>query len=94
MLLLTHFVTHSFISLPMAKMRAKNKTMNPEAPVMTEAAKIKVGIPVKPHPKKQTQANQIHELEAHLATFERLDEATTIILKEPLVSRTFSHTMH
>ena len=93
-LLLTHFVTRSFISLPMAKTHAKNKTTNPGAPVMTEAAKIKAGIPVKPCPKKQTQANQIRELEARLAAFKRPDEVTTIVSKEPLVSRTSSHTIH
>lgn len=70
----------------MAGTRAKNKNAHPAAPVMTEAAKIKAGIPsTKSRAKKPTKDQQIRELEARLAALERPDEAATVS-KEPLVS--------
>ena len=65
--------------------RAKNKTAHPAAPVMTNAAKIKAGIPTKRRTKKPSQKEQIRELEARLEAFEHPDE-TPPISKEPLVS--------
>ena len=66
--------------------RAKNKDSHPAAPVMTEAAKIKVGIPsTKRRTKKPTKDEQIRQLEARLAAFEHPDE-TTPVSNEPLVS--------
>ena len=86
-LLLTHFVTHLFLSLFMVGTRPKNKTARPAAPVMSEAAKIKAGIPTKRRSKRQTKDDHIRELEARLAAFERPDEAAAAVSKEPLVSR-------
>jgi hypothetical protein len=68
----------------MVNTRSKNKDEHPAAPVMTERAKVKAGIQP-PRPKKtQKKDDQIRELKARLAAFERPDEAT-IISKEPLV---------
>ena len=70
--------------------RPKNKNAHPAAPVMTEAAKTRAGIPsAKRRTKKPTKDEQIRELEARLAAFEHPDE-TTAISKEPLVSRLLS----
>ena len=66
--------------------RPKNKNAHPAAPVMTEAAKVKAGIPsAKRCTKGLTKDEKIRELEARLATFEHPDEAVAIS-KEPLVS--------
>jgi hypothetical protein len=66
--------------------RPKNKTARPAAPVMTEAAKSKAGIPSsKRRPKGPTKDEKIRILEARLAAFENPDEATAVS-KEPLVS--------
>ncbi|KAF9786347.1 hypothetical protein BJ322DRAFT_1108197 [Thelephora terrestris] len=53
---------------------------------MTERAKVKAGIQP-PRPKKtQKKDDQIRELKARLAAFERPDEAT-VVSKEPLFMR-------
>jgi hypothetical protein len=71
----------------MAGTRPKNKTAHPAAPVMTNTAKIKAGIPTaKRQTKKISKADQIRELEARLATFEHPDDGN-FISKEPLVSQ-------
>lgn len=52
---------------------------------MTEAAKIKAGIPTtKRRGKKPTKDEQIRELQARLTALENPDEAATVS-KEPLV---------
>ena len=67
--------------------RIKNKTTHPAAPVMTEAAKIKAGIPsAKRRTKKPTKDEQIQELKARLAAVEFPDDKTVAVLKNPLVS--------
>jgi adenosylmethionine-8-amino-7-oxononanoate aminotransferase len=54
---------------------------------MSEAAKIKAGIPsTKRRSKKQTKDEQIRELQARLATLEHPDEMAAVS-REPLVSR-------
>jgi len=59
---------------------------------MTEAVKIKAGIPsTRRCTKKPTKDEQIRELQARLAALEDPDEATAIS-KEPLVSLLFSRT--
>jgi len=66
--------------------RQKNKNVHPATPVMTEAAKLKAGIPsVRRRTKKPTKDEQIRELQARLAALEDPDESATIS-KEPLVS--------
>ncbi|KAF9780981.1 hypothetical protein BJ322DRAFT_1112370 [Thelephora terrestris] len=71
----------------MAGTRAKNKTARPAAPVMTNATKIKAGIPTaKRQTKKISKADQIRELKAHLATFEHPDDSDSVS-KEPLFLR-------
>lgn len=76
----------------MVNTHLKNKVAHPAAPMMTDAAKIKAGIPpTKRRSKKQTKDDQIRELKAHLATLEHPDEATAVS-KEPLVGQVFSHT--
>lgn len=65
--------------------RTKNKNAHPAAPVMTEAAKIKAGIPGKRRTRKPTKDEQIRELQARLAAVQRPDEAA-VVSKEPLVS--------
>lgn len=68
--------------------RPKNKNAHPAAPVMTEAAKVKAGIPSSRRcTKKQTKDERIRELEARLDVWESppADE-TTAVSKEPLVS--------
>ena len=65
--------------------RQRNKEVHPAAPVMTEAAKIKAGIPTtKRRGKKPTKDEQIRELQARLTALENPDEAATVS-KEPLV---------
>jgi len=69
--------------------RQKNKSAHPAAPMMTEAAKIKAGIPsTRRRTKKPTKDEQIRELHARLAALEHPDEATAVS-KEPLVSPFF-----
>ena len=81
-LLLVSFSTPS----AMVGTRTKNKDSHPAAPVMTEAAKIKAGIPsTKRRTKKPTKDKQIPQLEARLTAFEHPDE-TTPVSNEPLVS--------
>ncbi|KAF9779735.1 hypothetical protein BJ322DRAFT_1113033 [Thelephora terrestris] len=53
---------------------------------MTEAAKIKAGIPTKKRTKAPTKNDQIRELQARLAAFEHPDE-TAALSKEPLFMR-------
>ena len=66
--------------------RTKNKSTHPAAPVMTDAARIKAGIPpAKRRTKKMTKDEQIRELQARLAATEYPDEAT-VVSKDPLVS--------
>lgn len=70
----------------MAGTRSKNKNTHPAAPVMTDAAKIKAGIPpANRRVRKQTKNDQIRELQARLAAVEHPDEVTAVS-KEPLVS--------
>jgi hypothetical protein len=70
----------------MAGTRVKNKTTHPAGVVMTEAAKLKAGIPSAKHrPKKQTKDDRIRKLQARLAAIEHPDEASAAS-KEPLVS--------
>ena len=78
--------------------RKKNKATHPAAPVMTEAAKIKAGIPSTKHrTKKRTKDKQIQELKARLATAEQPDKMVAVS-KDPLVSWqpffTQSHTFY
>ena len=66
--------------------RPKNKNAHPAAPVMTEAAKTKAGIPsTRRCTKKPTKDDKIRELQARIAALEHPDEAASIS-KEPLVS--------
>ena len=65
--------------------RTKNKNAHPAVPVMTEAAKIKAGIPGKRCTRKPTKDEQIHELQARLAAVQCPDEAA-VVSKEPLVT--------
>jgi hypothetical protein len=65
--------------------RAKNKGAHPAAPVMTDAAKIRAGIPTKRQSKKLSKGDQIRELQARLDAFERPNDTATVS-KEPLVS--------
>ena len=65
--------------------RPKNKTTHPAAPVMSESAKIKAGIPTTKRRKKLPMGDRIRELEARLAVYEHPDD-TTPVSKEPLVS--------
>ena len=67
----------------MVATRTKNKSMHPAAPVMTEAAKQKAGIPVKKRAKRVTKDETIRELKAKLASLENL--GTEPFSKEPLV---------
>jgi hypothetical protein len=54
---------------------------------MTEAAKLKAGIPSKKRQAKAlSKADQIRLLEARLAAFEHPDDDAAAVLKEPLVS--------
>jgi hypothetical protein len=72
----------------MVSTRIKNKDARLGAPVMTEAAKIKAGIPsTKRQSKKPSKAEQIRILEARIAAFENPDDDDTMpISQEPLVS--------
>ena len=59
---------------------------------MTEAAKIKVGIPfAKRRTKKPTKDEQIRRLEARLAALEHPDEATPVSNKPLVSSPSLSH---
>ncbi|KAF9783793.1 hypothetical protein BJ322DRAFT_1109639 [Thelephora terrestris] len=73
----------------MVSTRIKNKDARPGAPVMTEAAKIKAGIPsAKRQSKKPSKAEQIRILEARIAAFENPDDDDTMpISQEPLFTR-------
>lgn len=66
----------------------KNKNAHPAAPVITEAAKVKAGIPSTQRcTKRQTKDERIRELQAHLDALENpLVDETTVVSKEPLVS--------
>ena len=66
--------------------RLKNKTVHPAAPVMSNAAKIRAGVPAKRQNKKVTKDKKICLLEARLTAFENPDD-TVDISKDPLVSR-------
>lgn len=65
--------------------RLKNKTTHPAAPVMSQAAKIRAGVPTKRQNKKVTKDEKIRLLEARLAALEHPDDTATIS-KDPLVS--------
>lgn len=67
----------------MVATRSRNKATHPAAPVMTEAAKKKAGIKVKPRKKKTTKKATIKELQARLAALEDPDGEP--FSKEPLV---------
>lgn len=66
-----------------ASTRPKNKTAHPAAPVMTNAAKKKAGIRIKPPQKRVTKDQTIRELQARIAALENPDEEP--FSKEPLV---------
>ena len=68
-----------------ASTRPKNKLTHPAAPVMTEAAKLKVGIKTRPRPKKVTKDQTIRELQAQIAALKNPEEET--FSKEPLVRK-------
>lgn len=63
--------------------RPKNKVAHPAAPVMTNAAKQKAGIKVKPLPKRVTMSDKVRWLEAKIAGMENPDEGMPS--REPLV---------
>jgi len=67
----------------MVSTRPKNKGTHPAAPVMTAAAKQKVGIPVKRRAKKVTKDDTIRELKARIASLE--SPGGEPFSKEPLV---------
>ena len=67
----------------MVATHTKNKTTHPAAPVMTEAAKQKVGIPTKKRAKRVTKDETIRELKAKLASLET--PGAEPFSKEPLV---------
>jgi len=70
----------------MAGTRSNNKNKHPAAPLMTEAAKVKAGIPSgKRRTKKPTKDEQIRELQARLTAAENPHEAIAVS-REPLVS--------
>ena len=70
----------------MVNTRARNKDVHPAAPVMSEAAKLKVGIiTTKRRSKKPMKAEEIRELRAKVAALENPDD-TNPTSKEPLVS--------
>lgn len=67
--------------------RSNNKNVHPAAPLMTEAARVKAGIPSgKRRAKKVTKDERIRELQARLAAAENPHEAPAVS-KEPLVSQ-------
>ena len=66
-----------------AATRKKNKTTHPAAPVMSEAAKQKAGIPTKRRQKKVTKDETIRELQARIAALET--PGGEPFSKEPLV---------
>jgi hypothetical protein len=78
-LILSFFISH----LIMVSTRTKNKSAHPAAPVMTEAAKKKAGIPTKRRSKKATKDDTIRELEARIAALE--SPGGDPFSKEPLV---------
>ena len=61
----------------------KNKKAHPAAPVMSDAANIKAGIPTKKRAKQVTKDETIWELKAKLASLENLGREP--FSKEPLV---------
>ena len=67
----------------MVSTRPKNKNAHPAAPVMTKAAKEKVGIKTKPTQRRVTKDQTIRELQARLAALENPSEGE--FSKEPLV---------
>ena len=67
----------------MVSTRPKNKKAHPAAPVMSEAAKQKAGIPTKKRAKKVTKDDTIRELKARLAALE--NPGGELFSKEPLV---------
>lgn len=69
--------------------RNKNKDAHPGAPAMTNAAKIKAGIPTKKQQRGRTKDEQIRELKALVAAANNTDD-TAAISKEPLVCRRHS----
>ena len=73
----------------MVNTRKTNKDARPAAPVMTKAAKIKVGVPTKHVTKAPSKGEKICILEAHLAAYEDPDD-TVAMSQEPLVSRLLS----
>lgn len=69
----------------MVKTRAKNKDVHPAAPVMSNKAKLKIGIPAKRPTKNVPKNEQIRILEARLAAYQNPGDSTSLS-KEPLVS--------
>lgn len=67
----------------MVSTRQKNKKAHPAAPVMTEAAKEKAGIPTKRRAKRVTKDDTIRELQARIAALET--PGGEPFSKEPLV---------
>ncbi|KAF9787410.1 hypothetical protein BJ322DRAFT_1019832 [Thelephora terrestris] len=83
-----HYKMGQSVFFSMVGTRLKNKTTNLGAPVMTEAAKLKAGIPSKKcQAKALSKADQICLLEARLASLEHLDDDAAAVSKEPLFSR-------
>lgn len=67
----------------MVSTRPKNKKAHPAAPVMSDAAKVKAGIPTKKRAKRVTKDETIRELKAKLASLE--NPGGEPFSKEPLV---------
>ena len=77
-----------FLSHPtMVSTRPKNKKAHPAAPVMSNAAKVKAGIPTKKRPKRTTKDDTIRELQAQIAALK--DPSGEPFSKEPLVRNLF-----
>lgn len=62
-----------------------NKNAHPAAPVMSNKAKTKAGVPTKRQTKEPSKAEKIRILEARIAILEN-PEDTAPISQEPLVS--------
>ena len=67
----------------MVATRTKNKKTHPAAPVMSEAAKRKAGIPTKKRAKRTTKDDTIRDLKARITELENPGEEP--LSKEPLV---------
>ena len=80
---LTLFLSHPTI----VSTRPKNKKAHPAAPVMSNTAKVKAGIPMKKHVKRTTKDDTIQELQAQITVLKDLSGEP--FSKEPLVCNLF-----